>query len=122
MVPVQVAEHHVEAAVGHALPPFVHGHDTLPRLELGVELGRLRLRKERRRGDHERRDELHCGWPCDVDVRLTPFLASNASLYSWSVKSCQVIQATPISSIVRWPLPTPLPGSDFALLAELSSP
>ena len=61
MVPVQVPEHHVEAAVGHAFPSFVDGHDRLPGVEPDVELGRLRLRDERprsrtgqrRRGNHD---------------------------------------------------------------------
>ena len=55
-----------------------------------------------------------------VVVRFTPLRASNSAWYSSSVKSYQVIQAKPISSIVRWPLPTQLRGSGLSLFAELS--
>src|SRR5262249_42173175 len=66
--------------------------------------------------------QFHCGWPCDavVVVLLTPLRASNSFWYSSSVMSYQVIQAKPISSIVRWPLPTQLRASGLPFDAELS--
>src|SRR5262249_62153052 len=50
MVPVQVPEHHVEAAVRNAFPSLVDGNDVLTRVETDVELCRLRLRDERSDG------------------------------------------------------------------------
>jgi hypothetical protein len=46
VVPVQVPEDHVEAAVGHTLPALIDRDDRLSRLEADVKLGRLRLREQ----------------------------------------------------------------------------
>src|SRR5262249_29999028 len=54
MVPVQVAEHHVEAAIRDALPAFEDRHDGLTRIEADVQLGRLRLCEQRRHRDERR--------------------------------------------------------------------
>src|SRR5437868_1463288 len=62
----------------------------------------------------------YCGCDAVVLVFFTPLRASNSALYSSSLRSYHVIHAKPISSIVRWPLPTQLRGSGFAFVAELS--
>src|SRR5262249_14736807 len=126
VVPVQITEHHVEAAVGDAFPSLVDGNDALAGVEADVQLGRLRLRGERQRhqgrcaqrADKRREPPLHCCWLLVVVLAL--LRASSAALYSSSLKSYQLIHAKPISSIVRLPLPTQLRGSGLILLAELS--
>src|SRR5262249_8865989 len=106
VVPVQITEHHVEAAVGDAFPSLVDGNDALAGVEADVQLGRLRLRGERQRhqgrcaqrADKRREPPIHCCWLLVVVLAL--LRASSAALYSSSLKSYQLIHAKPISSIV----------------------
>src|SRR6185436_4338870 len=57
VVPVQVPEDHVEAAVRYALPAFIDRDDRLSRLEPDVKLCRLRLSNEWSGREREQDDD-----------------------------------------------------------------